>query len=215
MLKARILSALLIGCLGLNTASARAEEPSDIALDPRYPTPEFSAEEARELGRIMCGSISSPLPSEKRKPQTILEDVIIRFSGWNIGNLDRDEIKLPVRTLWNTYEEHFICTDSLARQETGHILKRIVQLRLNVPLLNEHFLAADNNPIPVNLNFVETVERDGVLVKETLVDYIDHMLNRPAKYSDWFGREQTEEIQILRDEILIDEFGAKRASELE
>lgn len=115
-----------------------------------------------------------------------------------------------ITEFWNENFEQLICTvGGLKNRTPQHLLKRVIDMKLNSTVFYDFIfeLDADGDIDNVNIN-VNAIEQtpNG---PETVIDYIDAILSDPKNKTSYVFSE----IKDLRDG-LIEEFGAKRASEL-
>lgn len=112
--------------------------------------------------------------------------------------------KKTMSNFWNKYQHRFICSafpdSGFPRRE--HIFKRIIHDRYT-HVLDDFFF--DEDLIEVDWNVVEV--HNGK--KETLIDYLDHILKTERRGSQY----DLDEVREIRDGLR-EEYGAKRASEL-
>ncbi|UTW54391.1 hypothetical protein [Kordiimonas sp. SCSIO 12610] len=172
----------------------------------------------RAFATRLCSRISSISPSEKSSPAEIIDKTILNYIKPDLSYSQlTEELRSEIRSFWNQNERYFFCKalDDKPNTEDGHILKRIIQLHLNIPLLNDLYLSRNKkvNPNPINFNHIDKLMRNGIMVNETVVDYIDYIITKKSGTNE-FGEEEIFELEILRDEILIGHFKAKRASEI-
>ncbi|WP_370477074.1 hypothetical protein [Tamlana flava] len=134
------------------------------------------------------------------------------------------DYKSQILDLWNTYSNCFVCkTKSAIKPELRyptHFLKRVVDFDMQAEVFDD-FLLNDSEEFPIDVNAIEMVDGKG----ETLLDYLNKILSYPSEYKRDAGYEfeyfvapngifyKGTVIKELR-EYLIEDYGAKKASEL-
>jgi hypothetical protein len=135
-------------------------------------------------------------------------------SGWQIEKhlLNRLKItredpdyKLKVAKFWNKYAEYFVCDIPGGRRNPQHFLKRVVDMDFYETILYD-FLLSDEEEYPISVNAIEIYQGK----EETFLDYLNAILAVPSNND---GKYNFKEIKLLRS-IIIDDYGAKTASEL-
>lgn len=143
--------------------------------------------------------------------------VFARYVGTPLSDADdiQDLSDLPeslieeIRLRWDIVSPHLICEDPSRLYPDSrypqHYMKRVIDMHMTVEIFDE-FLFYDSDLFPIDVNAVQVV--DGK--RETLVDYIDFLLDRSTSNQGRFN------YNALRDrrEVLVEEYGGKKASEL-
>lgn len=113
--------------------------------------------------------------------------------------------KQKILKFWNNTSPYLVCTVPSKLKPHArtpqHFMKRVLDLNMELTIFDE-FLLYDSEELPINVNAVETINGK----RETVLDYLDSIINDKSKHKYY-------QMQVIRDlrEILIDEYGAKKA----
>jgi len=165
---------------------------------------EITDERIEDLSKKMCIAALTFRASSADKAGSNIEGLILNFLR---TSKEDPNYKEKLTKFWDENNEKCICHDEGSTERTRnpqHFLKRIVDLGMYNSVFY-HWLLSDPEEYPVDVNAVEIYNGK----EETLLDYIDYILNKPNANSEY----NLKEIQSLRDWLVMG-YNAKTAAEL-
>ncbi len=164
----------------------------------------ISDEQIEYITKKLCSSALAYRAGNAKTAGKDIEDIIINFLGTSRNDQDYKKI---ITKFWNENNEKIICNDEGSTKDTRnpqHFMKRIVDLGMYQSVFYD-FLLSDPDSYSINVNAIEIYNGK----EETLLDYIDYILNKPNASSEY----NVKEIQNVRD-WLIEGYNAKTAAQL-
>lgn len=194
---------MLCAQVGVASAEGAAVSPSADSGSVAESTPPAKLT-AKRIIRNICRRIT--ISSGVSTPTyQIFKEEVGKFVGVSTNS---PEIGRQVETFWNTHHNHFICNMAEITPE-GRKQLHITKMALEYDLFTDYFknfFTIRNSPYQYNVNSVQIVNGK----KETVIDYIDSILNAPQDIQKYYNIKQ---IKMFR-KLLVRKYGAKRASEL-
>lgn len=192
----RIMVGLALSLTCLSSASA-----SDLD-DPEERSLNLSEQSINSFVSEMCNLLPSlQILNDIDAPKDI-EEKLIRY--FKVDKLE-ENYRLEIARHWNEYNHRVICFATGGTYPTEHFFRRSIKMNVQELVLDDYFLV-DEVAFPIDMNTLE-IHEDGT--SSTLLDFIDQELSRPdarVKYN-------VGQLAGMRD-IMINYYGAKRASEL-
>ena len=153
-----------------------------------------------ELGDQICSAMMVVDTSGTRPAKDAFELIILNYL--EIDEAEDIARRMAIREFWNANHELLICTSEARGYDSPqHLLKRILNLKDSTNFYFDYFL----QDRALNVNSIEY--RDGR--PETLIDYIDQILQEPEVEETW----DVSKLRRLRT-FLIDHMNGKHAVEL-
>ncbi len=163
----------------------------------------ISEERIEDISNKICHAALAYRTLSGKEAGKDIEDLILA----NLGTSREDPNHQAILTkFWNEHNEKLICYEGPEDETRNpqHFLKRIVDLGMYKSVLYD-FLLSDPEGYPIDVNPIEIYNGK----EETLLDYIDYILNKPNASSEY----NVKEIQSLRSWLVMG-YNAKTASQL-
>jgi hypothetical protein len=164
----------------------------------------LQSKEMEGLSNKICSKLIAAQELTGENSAKVLERLLLKHI--NLTKKTKD-YKTQLTKFWNKNIDQMICTTpSVNKKSPQHLMKRVIDMKLDGQVyFNFIFELDEDESQGININAIELTTTG----PETVIDYLDKILANPTLKRSYVFRE-------LRDlrEGLIEELGAKRASEL-
>lgn len=152
------------GCISCQSELSGKPDTSNIVELSNTINPDIE-----HLANRICARMTLAHSTGTSSSYEVFESVILNYLG--VTRAD-SSYRSKVTDFWNRYSDQMVCTDEMVGfPSPQHILKRVVELDAVSAFYFEYFL----KDRAANINSVEYVNGE----PETLLDYIDSVLNTP------------------------------------